>query len=73
MKRRSTVPDDERRRLLGLPALSLDQAAAVLGVGVTALRDAMRRGDLALPTIAVGTRVVVPGAALRRLLGDDAS
>lgn len=52
------------------PTLSVERAGSFCGLGRSASYDAARRGDL--PTIHFGRRVVVPTAALRRLLAMDA-
>lgn len=57
-----------RADLLLAPTLTLLETAQILGCGMSALRDALRRGQLELPLIRVGARVVIPTAAVRRLL-----
>jgi len=47
--------------------LSVPDAARRLGVGRNTLYDAIKRGEV--PSIRVGRRLVVPIAALERLLG----
>ena len=47
----------------------IPEAAAVYGVGQSALKSAIRRGELELPVISIGARRVIPTAALKRLLG----
>jgi excisionase family DNA binding protein len=44
-------------------------AARAMGISRSAAYEAVRRGDL--PTIRVGRRILVPTAALRRLLELD--
>jgi hypothetical protein len=39
----------------------------VLGLGKNATYDAVKRGDI--PTIRIGSRIVVPTAPLKKLLG----
>lgn len=46
--------------------LTIDEAAKVLGIGRTAAYDAARRNEI--PTIKIGRRLLVPRAALDRLL-----
>lgn len=46
--------------------LTVPQAARILGIGRSAAYDAARRGDI--PTIQIGRRVLVPRAALARML-----
>jgi excisionase family DNA binding protein len=49
--------------------ISVTEAGAMLGIGRSAAYSAAARGDL--PTIRLGRRIVVPTAALRRLLAID--
>jgi len=51
------------------PTVSVEKAGAACGLGRSASYEAARRGDL--PTIRFGRRIVVPTAALRRLLQLD--
>jgi len=71
MKPRIEISPEERARLLLAPTLTLKETADVLGLGLTTLRDGLRRGDLDLPQVRVGTRVLIPSASLLRLLGMD--
>ena len=61
----------ERAALLEGPTLTLLETANVFGLGLTGLRDSMRRGDVDLQQIRLGTRVVIPTAVVRKLLGMD--
>jgi hypothetical protein len=61
----------ERAALLVAPTLTLPETAQVLGCGLSSLRDALRTGQLQLPQVRVGARVVVPTSSVRRLLGMD--
>ena len=45
---------------------TVHEAAEILGIGRTAAYDAARRGEL--PCVRVGGRVLVPRAALARML-----
>ncbi len=45
---------------------SIPEAAKVLGIGRTAAYEAARTGEI--PTIRIGKRILVPVAALERLL-----
>jgi excisionase family DNA binding protein len=45
---------------------TVEEAAQVLGIGRNAAYDAAKRGEL--PTIRIGRRLLVPSAALDRLL-----
>jgi hypothetical protein len=45
------------------------EVGQLLGLGRAATYDAARRGDI--PIIRFGRRIIVPTAALRRLLGVD--
>jgi excisionase family DNA binding protein len=50
--------------------LTVDEAAAVLGIGRSSAYTAARSGDL--PVIRIGKRLLVPVGALRRMLGEVA-
>lgn len=63
---------EERRRLplddlAGMATITVEQTAAVLGLGRTAAYEAARRGEF--PTRKLGRRVVVPVPALLEWLG----
>ena len=73
MNPRTVWTSDELAELRKRSTLSWREAAALVGVGPSALRDAVRRGEIKLPVISVGTRKVIPTAAIRRLLEDVAS
>ena len=45
---------------------SVPEAARLLGIGRNAAYDAVRRGEI--PTIRIGKRLLVPKAALQRML-----
>ena len=49
---------------------SIDEVAKLLGIGRNSAYEAARRGDF--PTIKVGSRIVVPKAALDRMLAGEA-
>ncbi len=51
------------------PTVSVERAGAFFGLGRSSAYEAVRRGDL--PAIRIGTRWVVPTAALRRMLAID--
>jgi hypothetical protein len=68
MRPLKSVSADERAELLRAPTLTLADTARVLGVGTSVLRDALRRGELNLPVVSIGSRKVVPSAAVRSLL-----
>jgi excisionase family DNA binding protein len=57
------------RRERGVARLtySVDEAAKVLGIGRNRAYEAASRGEI--PTIRIGKRVLVPKAALDRMLG----
>jgi excisionase family DNA binding protein len=55
-------PEDE-------PTLTVERTAKVLGIGKSSAYAAVSRGEI--PVIRVGGRLLVPTAALRRLLGID--
>ncbi len=48
--------------------LTVDEAAAHLGVGRNAAYEAIRRGEI--PALRIGGRILVPRVALERLLAD---
>lgn len=58
------LPDPTTR-----PTVTVEEAAGFLGIARGSAYEAARRGDL--PTIRVGRRLLVPTAALRRMLGMD--
>ena len=45
---------------------SIDETAALIGIGRNAAYEAARRGDI--PTIRIGKRLLVPKMSLERLL-----
>lgn len=49
--------------------LTVEEAARALGIGRGSAYEAVRRGDI--PSIRVGRRLVVPRAALDRLLAAE--
>lgn len=49
--------------------MTIEEAARALGVGRSSAYKAARRGDL--PTIRIGNRLLVPRAALARMLGES--
>jgi excisionase family DNA binding protein len=51
------------------PALTVEEAAALVGIGRSAGYEAVRAG--ALPSVRIGNRVIVPTLPLLRLLGAD--
>lgn len=59
-----TIPDPRVR-----PTLTVAEAGRVLGISRCSAYDAAARGEL--PTLRIGRRLVVPVAALRRLLALD--
>lgn len=54
-----------------LITLTVEQTAALLGIGRTAAYDAVRRGEI--PSLRIGRRVLVPVAKLLHLVGLDAA
>ncbi len=48
---------------------SIPEVAKVLGIGRTAAYEAARTGEI--PTIRIGKRILVPDAALERLLAGN--
>lgn len=54
------------------PTISVEEAGEALGVSRSAAYLGVRSGEI--PSIRIGRRIVVPTAALRKLLGlDDAA
>jgi len=51
--------------------LSVDDVAKILGVGRSAVYEAIRRGEI--PALHFGRRIVVPRQALLRLLDEEDS
>lgn len=47
--------------------ISVEEAAKILGIGRNTAYEAARSGEL--PTIRVGRRILVPYAAIERMLG----
>jgi excisionase family DNA binding protein len=56
------LPDPRER-----PTLTVEEAAAILGIGRGSAYEAVQTG--ALPALRIGRRLVVPTAAIHRLLG----
>lgn len=54
------IPTEQRK------TYTVPEAAAVLGIGRTAAYEAVRSGKI--PTLRIGKRLLVPRAALERLL-----
>ncbi|RMF09398.1 MAG: DNA-binding protein [Alphaproteobacteria bacterium] len=48
--------------------VSVEEAARILGLGRSSAYEAVRRGDI--PSLRIGRRILVPRAALERLLGE---
>ena len=51
--------------------LTVTEAAELLGIGRSAAYEATRRGQI--PTLRIGRRILIPWAALERLLRDPAA
>jgi len=65
----SSIPESDAG---GLPAvLTIEEVSRILRIGRSAGYEAARRGDI--PTIRVGRRILVPRAALERMLADTGS
>ncbi len=47
--------------------VTVSEAALIVGIGRMAAYEAVRRGDI--PSLRIGRRIVVPRAALERMLG----
>ena len=52
------------------PVLTVEQAAALLGVGLSCAYASVRRGEI--PSIRLGHKIRIPRARLLELLGEDA-
>ena len=65
----STPASGEKPPTLTRQTLTVDEAAALLGIGRTTAYVAVRDGSL--PTIRIGRRLLVPRAQLERLLGES--
>lgn len=59
----------ETRGLLDRPTISVEQAAAIFGIGRNAAYEAVRRGEI--PSVRLGGRILVPTAAIRKMLYVD--
>ena len=56
-----TIPDS--------PTMSLRDAAKVLGISASTAYAAVKAGTFPVPVIHIGSRISVPTAPLRKLLG----
>jgi excisionase family DNA binding protein len=61
---RTTQETPNRERL----TLTVEEAGCLLGLKRTATYDAVRRGEI--PSLRLGRKLLVPRAALMRLLGE---
>ena len=50
--------------------LTVRESAAMAGIGLNSMHDALRRGDF--PSIRIGRRLLVPRAAFQRMLAGEA-
>ena len=64
--RNETIKEEPRNARV---TLTVDEAAALLGIGRSTAYDAVNRGEL--PCVRVGRRLLVLRAPLLRLLGED--
>lgn len=62
---RGELPDPRRR-----PTVTVPEAGRLLGLAKASAYEAAHRGEI--PTIRIGRRLLVPTAALRRLVALDA-
>ena len=69
MKRLTEMSAAERSALLECPTLTLPEVGYALSLGLTTVREGLRSGELDLPQVRVGTRVVIPTHAVKKLLG----
>jgi excisionase family DNA binding protein len=56
---------------LSQPTMTVDEAASIMKISRASAYEAVRSGEI--PSIRIGRRIVVPTAALRRMLGLDAA
>lgn len=68
MVKRMKVPNADQPPL-SRPSMSVQEASSLLGISVRSAYDAARSGQI--PTIRLGKRLVVPTAAIRRMLCID--
>ena len=66
---RSEPSAEEVQTLLSRTTMNFREAAQALGCGETNLRSAIKKGDINLNVIAIGTRRIIPTSGVRRLLG----
>ncbi len=69
MKRLIAMSPADRMGLLEQPTLTLPELGNVLALGLTTVREGLKSGEIDLPQIRVGTRVVIPTAAVKQWLG----
>jgi excisionase family DNA binding protein len=65
----ANTPFETPPHLTGRATITVSEAAALLGMGRSATYEAVRRGEI--PSLRFGGRILVPVAALLRLLGFD--
>jgi excisionase family DNA binding protein len=59
---------EEIEEILGHPVCAVEEAAKVLDLGRGQAYNAVKAGEI--PSIRIGRRVLVPTAALRRMIAD---
>lgn len=59
------------RNKMSRETLTIEEAARMLGIGRNSAYEAARRGEI--PTLRIGRRLVVPRAALERILKGEAA
>ncbi len=64
VQRRAALPNPKAQ-----PTVTVEVAGDALGISRASAYEGVRNGEI--PSIRVGRRIVVPTAALRRLLGID--
>lgn len=57
-------------RLMNSLTISVDDAAAIFGIGRNAAYEAVKQGSI--PSLRIGGRIMVPTARVREMLGLDA-
>ncbi len=65
-KGNSKITGEEMQRLLTKPTVSVEEAAAILGLSRNPAYEAVGRGEI--PSIRLGRSIKVPSASLRRML-----
>lgn len=73
MRKLDRLDLDDVESLLRRPTVTFGETSKILGIGETNLRDALKRGELDLRIISVGSRRLIVTADVKRLAGLDSS